>query len=452
MAKSSTRSKAAADTSSLNEGPICVVCGDKANGMHYRALTCEGCKTFFRRNARNHLSLKCEMGGEKSCEMDLYTRRHCAACRMKKCLDMGMQIDRLWDKERLKTRKPITKKSGQPTDAERAPAETPSKKKPETSVKKEKNVKPTCQELADLVTNAYMMAASQLLPHHRQQSPCGSGSPGTESHNQEENINDESASSDHAATVPAVGTSHLPVPQQLPQSSPETSTCTSSLAHNSSLSARISSGLKAVQMPEGFGEISESLFVRALDVLLGLLKHMINFAKALPGFQSLETEDQATLIKGSFLEYIIISSATLYNPETKTFESELWPEENWNADKLHSVGFRRILESVLDVVNKVQKLQPSRTEMTLLYAISIFTPDRKDLSNTVEVEALQQKLLQSLRYVVEERHKGSVGHFAKLIMLLTDVKNVTDVMLEDVLSIQLQGAVLSPIMMEMFSM
>lgn len=93
MAKSTSKKKAAADTSCVNEGPLCVVCGDKANGMHYRAMTCEGCKTFFRRNARNHLNLKCEMGGERRCDMDLYTRRHCAACRMKKCLEMGMQIE-----------------------------------------------------------------------------------------------------------------------------------------------------------------------------------------------------------------------------------------------------------------------------------------------------------------------------------------------------------------------
>uniref|UniRef100_A0A4W5MRZ5 Nuclear receptor subfamily 1, group H, member 5 n=1 Tax=Hucho hucho TaxID=62062 RepID=A0A4W5MRZ5_9TELE len=53
---------------------LCVVCGDKASGYHYNALTCEGCKGFFRR----------------SCEMDMYMRRKCQDCRLRKCRAVGM--------------------------------------------------------------------------------------------------------------------------------------------------------------------------------------------------------------------------------------------------------------------------------------------------------------------------------------------------------------------------
>lgn len=30
---------------------ICLVCGDKALGYNFNAITCESCKAFFRRNA-----------------------------------------------------------------------------------------------------------------------------------------------------------------------------------------------------------------------------------------------------------------------------------------------------------------------------------------------------------------------------------------------------------------
>ena len=30
---------------------LCMVCGDKALGYNFNALTCESCKAFFRRNA-----------------------------------------------------------------------------------------------------------------------------------------------------------------------------------------------------------------------------------------------------------------------------------------------------------------------------------------------------------------------------------------------------------------
>jgi len=33
------------------EGRLCVVCGDKALGFNFDAITCESCKAFFRRNA-----------------------------------------------------------------------------------------------------------------------------------------------------------------------------------------------------------------------------------------------------------------------------------------------------------------------------------------------------------------------------------------------------------------
>ena len=42
---------------------LCMVCGDKALGYNFNALTCESCKAFFRRNAlknkvREHTQIK----------------------------------------------------------------------------------------------------------------------------------------------------------------------------------------------------------------------------------------------------------------------------------------------------------------------------------------------------------------------------------------------------------
>ncbi|XP_015197747.2 nuclear receptor subfamily 1, group H, member 5 isoform X2 [Lepisosteus oculatus] len=67
---------------------LCVVCGDKASGYHYNALTCEGCKGFFRRSITKKAVYKCKSGG--GCEMDMYMRRKCQECRLKKCRAVGM--------------------------------------------------------------------------------------------------------------------------------------------------------------------------------------------------------------------------------------------------------------------------------------------------------------------------------------------------------------------------
>ncbi|CAH0556059.1 unnamed protein product, partial [Brassicogethes aeneus] len=68
---------------------LCLVCGDRASGYHYNALTCEGCKGFFRRSITKNAVYQCKYGNH--CEIDMYMRRKCQECRLKKCLSVGMR-------------------------------------------------------------------------------------------------------------------------------------------------------------------------------------------------------------------------------------------------------------------------------------------------------------------------------------------------------------------------
>ncbi|XP_072040220.1 uncharacterized protein [Amphiura filiformis] len=120
VAETEDWSCSSSSSASFSQGVVkldrkCVVCGDVANGMHYQALTCEGCKVFFRRHSKQKSDLKnctkSHVSDKRFCDMDLQTRKTCSFCRMKKCIEVGMQIDRVWGKERCRTRKPI-KKSG----------------------------------------------------------------------------------------------------------------------------------------------------------------------------------------------------------------------------------------------------------------------------------------------------------------------------------------------------
>ena len=58
---------------------LCTVCGDRASGYHYNALACEGCKGFFRRSITKNQRYACKYGDH--CEIDMYMRRKCQACR-----------------------------------------------------------------------------------------------------------------------------------------------------------------------------------------------------------------------------------------------------------------------------------------------------------------------------------------------------------------------------------
>ena len=78
----------------MKAGKVCAVCGDKALGFNFGAMTCESCKAFFRRNALgkkvgsslvyftgaisdslHFQELRCPF--ENKCEITQVTRRFC---------------------------------------------------------------------------------------------------------------------------------------------------------------------------------------------------------------------------------------------------------------------------------------------------------------------------------------------------------------------------------------
>ncbi|KAM4563874.1 nuclear receptor subfamily 2 group C member 2 isoform 2-T2 [Odontesthes bonariensis] len=69
----------------------CVVCGDKASGRHYGAVSCEGCKGFFKRSVRKSLTYSCR--SKQDCVINKHHRNRCQFCRLRKCLNMGMKTE-----------------------------------------------------------------------------------------------------------------------------------------------------------------------------------------------------------------------------------------------------------------------------------------------------------------------------------------------------------------------
>ena len=66
----------------------CLICGDRATGLHYGIVSCEGCKGFFKRSICNKRVYKCTRNGQ--CEMSRKQRNRCQYCRLRKCLQVGM--------------------------------------------------------------------------------------------------------------------------------------------------------------------------------------------------------------------------------------------------------------------------------------------------------------------------------------------------------------------------
>ncbi|XP_060036200.1 glucocorticoid receptor isoform X2 [Erinaceus europaeus] len=89
--------------SSAATGPppkLCLVCSDEASGCHYGVLTCGSCKVFFKRAVEGQHNYLC--AGRNDCIIDKIRRKNCPACRYRKCLQAGMNLEARKTKKKIK--------------------------------------------------------------------------------------------------------------------------------------------------------------------------------------------------------------------------------------------------------------------------------------------------------------------------------------------------------------
>uniref|UniRef100_A0A8C3FQM6 Nuclear receptor subfamily 1 group I member 3 n=1 Tax=Chrysemys picta bellii TaxID=8478 RepID=A0A8C3FQM6_CHRPI len=103
------------------EEKICAVCGDRATGYHFRVMTCEGCKGFFRRSISKGVCFTCPF--TRNCTITKAKRRQCQACRLQKCLAVGMKKDMIMSEEALQMRRVLRKQKKQERELAEEPAE-----------------------------------------------------------------------------------------------------------------------------------------------------------------------------------------------------------------------------------------------------------------------------------------------------------------------------------------
>ncbi|KJH47780.1 zinc finger, C4 type [Dictyocaulus viviparus] len=120
--KKTRLSKRRSFTVTAPEEELCLVCGDKASGYHYNALTCEGCKGFFRRSITRRAVYYCKYG--RACDIDMYMRRKCQHCRLEKCMKIGMRSELVIPEEqcRIKREAKLRQRSNQPTEIAEVPS------------------------------------------------------------------------------------------------------------------------------------------------------------------------------------------------------------------------------------------------------------------------------------------------------------------------------------------
>ncbi|XP_016092758.1 glucocorticoid receptor [Sinocyclocheilus grahami] len=103
----STATSSAAGKSGTHKS--CLVCSDEASGCHYGVLTCGSCKVFFKRAVEGQHNYLC--AGRNDCIIDKIRRKNCPACRYRKCLMAGMNLEARKTKRGRQTGKVIQQPS-----------------------------------------------------------------------------------------------------------------------------------------------------------------------------------------------------------------------------------------------------------------------------------------------------------------------------------------------------
>ncbi|XP_053262058.1 bile acid receptor isoform X4 [Podarcis raffonei] len=283
---------------------LCVVCGDKASGYHYNALTCEGCKGFFRRSITKNATYKCKNGG--NCEMDMYMRRKCQKCRLQKCKEVGMLAECLLTEIQCKSKR-LRKNISQPVDQTTGEdTEGPDLKQMSTTTKLYK-------------------------------------------------LQEEFSAEENFLILTEMATSHVQV--------------------------------------------------------------LVEFTKRLPGFQTLDHEDQIALLKGSAVEAMFLRSAEIFNRKLPVGHADLLEERIRNS----GISDEYIIP-MFNFYKSVGELKMRQEEYALLTAIVILSPDRQYIQDRESVEKLQEPLLEVLQKFCKLYHTDSPQHFACLLGRLTELR------------------------------
>uniref|UniRef100_A0A672UZA1 NR1H4 protein n=1 Tax=Strigops habroptila TaxID=2489341 RepID=A0A672UZA1_STRHB len=335
---------------------LCVVCGDKASGYHYNALTCEGCKGFFRRSITKNAVYRCKNGGH--CEMDMYMRRKCQECRLKKCKAVGMLAECLLTEVQCKSKR------------------------------LRKNFKQKSSFLYNI------------------------------------KLEDERLNSKHVSSTTRSGK----IPEKMELTPGEHQLLDHIVAAHQKYTIPLEEAKKFLQETaspeESFLHLSETAVVH--------VQVLVDFTKRLPGFESLASEDQIALLKGSTVEAMFLRSAQIYNQRISITEE--------------------FITALFYFYRSMGELKVTETEYALLVATTVFFSDRPLLRNKRHVEELQEPLLGLLYKYSKIHHPEDPQHFARLIGRLTELRTLNHTHAEVLVTRRTKDPRLTPLLCEIWDL
>ncbi|XP_021029528.1 bile acid receptor isoform X4 [Mus caroli] len=357
---------AAASAGRIKGDELCVVCGDRASGYHYNALTCEGCKGFFRRSITKNAVYKCKNGG--NCVMDMYMRRKCQECRLRKCREMGMLAECLLTEIQCKSkrlRKNVKQHADQTVNEDDSEGRDLRQVTSTTKFCREKTgLTADQQTLLDYIMDSY---SKQRMPQEITNKI----------------LKEEFSAEENFLILTEMATSHVQI--------------------------------------------------------------LVEFTKKLPGFQTLDHEDQIALLKGSAVEAMFLRSAEIFNKKLPAGHADLLEE------RIRKSGISdEYITPMFSFYKSVGELKMTQEEYALLTAIVILSPDRQYIKDREAVEKLQEPLLDVLQKLCKMYQPENPQHFACLLGRLTELRTFNHHHAEMLMSWRVNDHKFTPLLCEIW--
>lgn len=378
-------------SSARQQEELCLVCGDRASGYHYNALTCEGCKGFFRRSITKNAVYQCKYGN--NCEIDMYMRRKCQECRLKKCLSVGMRPECVVPEYQCAVKRK-EKKAQKDKDK---PASTTNGSPESIKVENEPQGVVYKEEAVTRPVKPYIVL------------PLNGGKP--VSPEQEELIH---------RLVYFQNEYEFPAEEDL----------------------------RRINTPTDDEEHTDQRFRYLTEITILTVQLIVEFAKRLPGFDKLLREDQIALLKACSSEVMMLRMARRYDATT---DSILFANNQpYTRDSYSMAGMGEIVDDLLRFCRQMYNMKVDNAEYALLTAIVIFS-ERPSLIEGWKVEKIQEIYLEALKSYVDNRPRPrSPTIFAKLLAVLTELRTLGNQNSEMCFSLKLQNKKLPPFLAEIW--
>ncbi|KAG5681533.1 hypothetical protein PVAND_010957 [Polypedilum vanderplanki] len=390
------------DSKKSKKGPVprqqeelCLVCGDRASGYHYNALTCEGCKGFFRRSVTKNAVYCCKFGHE--CEMDMYMRRKCQECRLKKCLAVGMRPECVVPENQCAIKRK-EKKAQKEKDKDKGVGGGgggASLSNSSASLTNQNN---------NIMKTTEVLYKEEILP---QLMKCESPP-----HTMHQLLPEKLLIENRSKGLPQLTSNQLAVIYKL-------------IWYQDGYEQPSEEDLKRISNDLADEEDNNDAHFRYItEITILTVQLIVEFAKGLPAFTKIPQEDQITLLKACSSEVMMLRMARRYDSHS---DSILFANNTTYTKQTYQLaGMEDTIDDLLHFCRQMYALSIDNVEYALLTAIVIFS-DRPGLEKAEMVEFIQSYYIETLKVYIINRHGGEQKcsiQFAKLLGILTELRTM----------------------------